>query len=224
MNEQQKLRLDILRACNFNIEEAQKCIDFIHDGNTVYKSDLSPECLSDGIYYIYDNDLVERFDGNNPPSTTMICKYKVKYIGVVQGNHSVAIALQDVSKSKISLTFRNSDKDHGSYKDNYEDAVHDWDGASNTMLLNHIGLNSSIQRKDGEYIPTLAELYLICFNLKTINAAIYFVGGQILASWYWSSTEYSSTDAWSLNLNDGTASYITKRLYTFNVRLVKKFL
>lgn len=59
MNEQQKLRLDILRACNFNIEEAQKCVDFIHVGNTVCKPGLSPECLSDGVYYIYDSGLVE---------------------------------------------------------------------------------------------------------------------------------------------------------------------
>lgn len=224
MNEQQKLRLDILRACNFNIGEAQKCIDFIHDGNTVCKPDLSPECLSDGVYYIYDNDLVERFDGNNPPSTTMIYKYKVKYIGVVQGNHSVAVALQNVSKDEITLSSKKSDKDHGGFKDNYEDAVQDWDGTFNTMLLNQIGLNPAIPLRDGEYIPALAELYLICLNRKAINAAMRFVGGQVLAGWYWSSTEYSDTDAWSLNLNDGTASYITKRLYTFDVRLVKKFL
>lgn len=91
MNEDQKFRLAILRACNFNIEEAQKCVDFIKGEKC--KPSLSPERLSDGVYYIYDNGLVERFDGNNPPSTTMIYKYKVKYIGIIQGNHSIAIAL-----------------------------------------------------------------------------------------------------------------------------------
>ena len=146
------------------------------------------------------------------------------YIGIVQGSHSVAIALQDVSEDEITLTSKTSDKDHGGYKDNYMDAVQDWDGAENTERLKRIGLNPAIQLKDGEYIPTLAELYLICLNRKTINAAMRFVGGQELAGWYWSSTESSATGAWSLSLGTGGAYTYTKATTTNRVRPVSAFL
>ena len=104
------------------------------------------------------------------------------------------------------------------------DAVQDWDGKGNTERLKQIGLNPAIQLKDGEYIPTLAELYLICLNRKAINAAMRFVGGQELAGWYWSSTEYSATSAWCLYLGDGGADDFTKASGTARVRPVSAFL
>ena len=94
----------------------------------------------------------------------------------------------------------------------------------NTERLKQIGLNPAIQLKDGEYIPTLAELYLICLNRKAINAAMRFVGGQELAGWYWSSTEYSATGAWSFYLDDGSAGYFTKATNAGRVRPVSAFL
>ena len=104
------------------------------------------------------------------------------------------------------------------------DAVQDWDGKGNTERLKQIGLNPAIQLKDGEYIPTLAELYLICLNRKAINAAMRFVGGQELAGWYWSSTEYSATTAWLLNLGYGSAYDTTKATTANRVRPVSAFL
>lgn len=88
----------------------------------------------------------------------------------------------------------------------------------------HTGLNPAIQLKEGEYIPTLAELYLICLNRRAINAAMRFVGGQELSGWYWSSTESSATYAWILNLYNGSADYYTKATYTRRVRPVSAFL
>lgn len=46
--------------------------------------------------------------------------------------------------------------------DGVMDAVQDWQGKQNTEHLQAVGLNPAIQLRDGEYIPTLAELYLIC--------------------------------------------------------------
>ena len=125
---------------------------------------------------------------------------------------------------EITLTAKESKNDHGGCKDSYMDAVQDWDGKGNTERLKQIGLNPAIQLKDGEYIPTLAELYLICLNRKAINAAMRFVGGQELAGWYWSSTESSATYAWYLNLSGGFASTSPKATYTGRVRPVSAFL
>ena len=174
--------------------------------------------LADGVYIITENNQIIPF--NFPLYLTE----RVEYIGLVQGNHSIAISLYDVSSDEITLTAKESKKDHGGYKDNYMDAVQDWDGKGNTERLKQIELNPAIQLKDGEYIPTLAELYLICLNRKAINAAMRFVGGQELAGWYWSSTEYSATYAWYLYLNDGTTGNGTKTTLTCRVRLVKQFI
>lgn len=172
----------------------------------------------DGVYIITENNQIIPF--NSSFSLTE----RATYIGLVQGSHSVAISLHDVSEDEITLTAKESKKDHGGYKDSYMDAVQDWDGKGNTERLKQIGLNPAIQLKDGEYIPTLAELYLICLNRKAINAAMRFVGGQELAGWYWSSTEYSATNAWYLYLNCGYANYSAKATATNRVRLVKQFI
>lgn len=224
MNEEQKLRLDILRGCNFNVEVAQKCIDFIRGGEVECKHNPLLEYARDGVYYVYDNGFAERFAGNNPH--LYVDEHKVEYIGFIQGLHSIAIALHDVSVDEITLTSKKDDTlDHyiDSYIDSYVDAVQDWQGKQNTEHLQAVGLNSAIQLKDGEYIPTLAELYLICLNRKAINAAMRFVGGQELAGWYWSSTEHSETYAWGLSLSNGYAGIITKATDTGRVRLVREF-
>ena len=172
--------------------------------------------LADGVYIITENNQTIPF--NFPLCLTE----RVEYIGLVQGNHSIAIASYDVSSDEITLT-TNENNELRHYID-YMDAVQDWDGKGNTERLKKIGLNNDIQLKEGEYIPTLAELYLICLNQKAINEAIDFVGGQKLKGWYWSSTEYSATYAWGLSLNDGTAYLITKNKTMYKVRLVKQFI
>lgn len=218
INDTMRVRMCLLKENGYNVEAAQKCWDFVR-GDETKKQEPATEQLRDGVYIIQENGFAVRFIGDKTVAG------KAAYIGIVQGSHSVAIALQDVSEDEITLTSKTSDKDHGGYKDNYMDAVQDWDGAENTERLKRIGLNPAIQLKDGEYIPTLAELYLICLNRKAINAAMRFVGGQELAGWYWSSTEYSAPIAWDLGLLSGTAYYYgAKATITYRVRPVSAFL
>ena len=217
-NSMQQIRMCLLKENGNNVEAAQKCWDFVR-GNEVKKQEPASDRLIDGVYLIDTKGNAVAFAGDDTCTVN-----DTAYIGIVQGSHSVAIALHDVSKNEITLTSKTSDKDHGGYKDNYMDAVQDWDGAENTERLKRIGLNPAIQLKDGEYIPTLAELYLICLNRKAINAAMRFVGGQELAGWYWSSTDCSATFAWGLDLTNGTANYYTKAPYSGRVRPVSAFL
>ena len=217
INDTMRVRMCLLKENGYNVEAAQKCWDFVR-GDEAKKQEPATEQLRDGVYIIQENGFAVRFIGDKTVAG------KAAYIGIVQGSHSVAIALQDVSEDEITLTSKKSDKDHGGYKDNYMDAVRDWDGAENTERLKRIGLNPAIQLRDGEYIPTLAELYLICLNRKAINAAMRFVGGQELAGWYWSSTEYSAPYAWCLGLGNGYADSYTKATGTGRVRPVSAFL
>ena len=219
INDAMQIRMTLLKETGYNVETAQKCWDFVRGGDEAKKQEPASNRLADGVYLIDTKGNAVRYDGEDTETVN-----DTAYIGIIQGSHSVAIALQDVSEDEITLT-TGKDDGKGHYIDNYLDAVQDWQGKKNTEHLQAAGLNPAIQLKDGEYIPTLAELYLICLNRKAINAAMRFVGGQELAGWYWSSTEYSATSAWGLYLSDGYANnWGTKATYTSRVRPVSAFL
>ena len=212
------VRLGLLRETGYNVEVAQKCLDFVRGVNEVKKQEPSSDRLEDGVYLIDTNGHADRYDGEDTETIN-----DTAYIGVVQGSHSVAISLYDASKKEITLTSKGNDKKHGGYKYKYTDAVQDWDGEANTERLKQIGLNPAIQLKDGEYIPSLAEMYLISLNLKVINAAIRFVGGEYISDCCWSSTEYSATSSWFLNLYNGGAGIGANDSTYRRVRPVKHF-
>ena len=218
INNDMQVRMTLLKETGYNVETAQKCWDFVRGGDEAKKQEPASDRLADGVYLIDTKGNAVRYDGETTETVN-----DTAYIGIVQGSHSVAISLHDVSEDEITLTSKKDDG-KGHYIDSYMDAVQDWQGKKNTEHLQAVGLNPAIQLKDGEYIPTLAELYLICLNRKAINAAMRFVGGQELAGWYWSSTEYSATYAWFLGLNGGYAGIITKATHTFRVRPVSAFL
>lgn len=210
--------MTLLKETGYNVETAQKCWDFVRGGDEAKKQEPASDRLADGVYLIDTKGNAVAFAGDDTCTVN-----DTAYIGIVQGSHSVAIALRDVSEDEITLTSKKDDG-KGHYIDSYMDAVQDWQGKKNTEHLQAVGLNPAIQLKDGEYIPTLAELYLICLNRKAINAAMRFVGGQELAGWYWSSTECSATGAWCLGLNGGYANFGTKATNTGRVRPVSAFL
>ena len=217
INDAMQVRMTLLKETGYNVETAQKCWDFVRGGDEAKKQEPTSDRLADGVYLIDTKGNAVRYDGEDTETTN-----DTAYIGIVQGTHSVAISLHDVSEDEITLTSKKDDG-KGHYIDRYMDAVQDWQGKKNTEHLQAVGLNPAIQLKDGEYIPTLAELYLICLNRKAINAAMRFVGGQELAGWYWSSTEYSSTLAWRLYLGGGGAGVNTKATGKFRVRPVSAF-
>lgn len=76
------------------------------------------------------------------------------------------------------------------------------------------------------WLPSLGELMMIYANMRKINYALSLIEGatQLAETWYWSSTECSATDAWLLDLYDGTASKSLKASYQYRVRAVSAFL
>ena len=218
INDAMQVRMTLLKETGYNVETAQKCWDFVRGGDEAKKQEPTSDRLADGVYLIDTKDNAVRYDGEDTETVN-----DTAYIGIIQGSHSVAISLRDVSEDEITLTSKKDDG-KGHYIDSYMDAVQDWQGKKNTEHLQAVGLNPAIQLKDGEYIPTLAEMYLICLNRKAINAAMRFVGGQELKGWYWSSTECSATHAWYLCHDDGYAGYGTKTTPARKVRTVSEFL
>jgi hypothetical protein len=223
INDAARLRLCLLKETGYNVETAKKCWDFVK-GRTeeIEAVEDASNTLADGVYIIGSNGEVISFIGND----TKLGDIKPAYIGIVEGIRSIKVALYDAAKGKdIELTAKKDTTSYSGYINNYMDAVQDWNGNENTEHLKEIGLNSTIDLKDGEYIPALAEMYLLCRNRKQVNEALRFIGAEILDDlWYWTSTEYSSTFAWYLGLGNGYAYYSTKAAGQYRVRAVSAFL
>jgi len=198
LSQEQKLKLALYNDFR---EEAQSLFNWLNSNinnpsNNQPIVGVTETLYSDGVYYIYEDGSTELFDfaKQNKPQKT------VKRIGVRMGEHSIAVNLEDLPEQ--SLTNKKDDGNYSSYIGEYDDAVADWNGKSNTEHIKQVG--TGIELKDDEWIPSVAELYLIYLNKRSINAAIELSGGsRIKDGWYWSSTEFSATNAWYLHLLDG---------------------
>lgn len=207
-------------------EEAPKVYDFIKSpakeseevNVTVQSVHIPGELLTtDGVYYIYEDGTEEKFDYQKRNAPTK----KVKRIGVVMGSHALAVNLEDYPEQPLT-----NQKDRGNnynYISEHDDAVADWNGKANTEHIKSIG--TGIELKDDEWIPSVAELYLIYLNKRSINAAIELSGGShIKDDWYWTSTEYSAAGAWPLRLHDGCLNrWYPKVTGSYYVRAVAAF-
>ena len=86
------------------------------------------------------------------------------------------------------------------------DAITDWDGEANNKDYGDL-LNPEIGLKEGQYIPSLAQLHLILLNIKEVNKALEDVGGSPMRKeWYWSSTEGSAHYSWYVHFGNGHSS------------------
>ena len=76
------------------------------------------------------------------------------------------------------------------------------------------------------WLPSLGEMTMIYANMTKINYALSLINGatQLAETAYWTSTEYSSTLAWSLYLGIGFANTNTKATNQYRVRAVSAFL
>ena len=227
LSDVQQFRYELLQWCG-NVEDAEKANTFVmgKDEKPV-QAQLPKSGIEDGIYLIHADGKATLFELEYTKDDNM--DSEVEAIGLKMGDFSIEIALHDEAKGEgITLTTKentNENEDKAYYIGNYDDAVADMDGANNTDHLRNI-LNPKIQLADEWYIPSLGEMYRIFINKKAINEALDYIGGDRLQDrWYWTSTEFSATNAWILYLHDGLADHwATKASDTFRVRAVSAFI
>lgn len=227
LSDVQQFRYELLQWCG-NVEDAEKANTFVmgKDEKPV-QAQLPKSGMEDGIYLVHADGKATLFELEYTKDDNM--DSEVVAIGLKMGSFGIKIALHDEANGDgITLTTKsNSDlkADQDYYIDKYDDAVADMDGARNTNHLRNI-LNPQIKLADDWYIPSLGELYRIFINKKAINAALEFAKGDKLQDrWYWTSTEYSATNAWGLDLYDGnTYGWNTKASYAGRVRAVSAFI
>lgn len=224
MTTDEKERLEIVKeVCSLQDCTLQEIYNFVKTGKAVTgplpktANNPEPAALADGVYIVTKDGRADKFTGTN---LILDCDNPVIGIGVKQGDRAVVVALTDAAGGKdITLTANEDTTDYDGYIPEYIDAVADWNGKANTAHLREIGLNPAINLKDGEYIPSVGEMYLIYTHRKEINAALRHVGGQEIPSkGYWTSTERSATHAWLLSLSNGTLPWSTKASHGTRVR------
>lgn len=215
LNDKQNLRYELLKATNYDVVNAKKCYDFVAGDEPQSQPIAGTTELADGIYIMYGKHAV-LFTGQEVSEND---KHGCTGIGIKFGGKSLVLALDDVSDEDIELT---TEKGGTRFITDYHQATEDMDGMAATNDIHDI-LNMSLS--DDEYVPSLGELYFILAHFSRINAALKAVGGEPLRNdWYWSSTQYSTTHAWGLNLDDGLAINDTKAAYQLRVRPVSAFL
>ena len=214
LTNEQMLRYFIFKDCGFDEEIAKKSYDFVM-GNE--QPEPQPESkpateLADGIYLMYEKHAV-LFTGQE------VSAQGCTGVGVKFGGKSLVLALTDISDDDVELTTQQGGT---RFITDYHQAAEDMDGKAATDDIRDI-LNMGIA--DDEYIPSLGELYFMLAHFTQINAALEAVGGEPLRNdWYWSSTQYSASTAWTLYLYRGYAYYGTKATSQFRVRPVSAFL
>jgi hypothetical protein len=130
------------------------------------------------------------------------------------------VSLQDATEEPVELC--SEDTKNNKYYEREVDAIFDYDGKSNTAAL---PLNEEIKLKDEEYIPSSGQLIIMCKVKDELNRMLTKCGGDTLKDdCYWSSTEYSGSNAWSVDLSDGNVRYWgTKATFQYRVRPVSAF-
>ena len=124
-------------------------------------------------------------------------------------------------------------------------AFNDWNGKQNTAAqITHAECNTSSYapgfcaaysrtNANGQgltagkwWLPSMGEMMMIYANMRKVNYALSLIEGatQLAETWYWTSTEFGATIAWSLSLYHGYANFYTKATYQSRVRAVSAFI
>ena len=216
--ENQKLRCALLTKCEFNVAKADEAYKFIM-GSEAASPAPQTETYPDGIYIVDCKGKAVLYTG---PDTETV--NDTIGIGIKQGSKSLLVGLTDAADTANQNCELTTKQGGSRFFKSHADAVADWDGKAGTDDLREI-LNPAIKMDEKQYIPSLGQMYFILCHLKAVNEALAFVGGQPLEvdAWYWSSTSYSATGAWSLYLSNGNAYGITKATYQYRVRPVSAF-
>lgn len=169
-----------------------------------------------GLYLIYGNGHAEPFTGDNS-------KDCVRYIGLKHRYMSFAISLTEHDSVQLLDDDSREESGSGTYYERECDALFDIDGRGNTERL--VARNPKLRNllEDGEYIPSLGQLNLMAHYMDELNKAFAYVSASPLSSaWYWSSTEYSQSNAWYVNFSNGSTSNNYK-YSSYRVRAVIDF-
>lgn len=162
---------------------------------------LSIDKASDGVYMLTDNqklikpDFFGLYKGSKP----------VYAIVVIDAGRKIAV---DLEESEDELCMLEEYKSTGKEFDTRNEAVQDFDGKDNTSaLLKENSPAAKYCTERGKHLPSAGEMKLVNKYRELVDAALVMAGGKpFQASWYWTSTQYSSYDSWVLHWSGGSVT------------------
>ena len=163
---------------------------------------------------------------------------------VVEGGHVLVVAPTECDSNGL-LWSSEAVTGGGTVTTNRVTAYNDWNGKNNTAAqitkaacqgasyapgfcaayertnVNGYGLTAGKW-----WLPSVGEMMMIYANMEKINYALSLITGaqQLAETWYWTSTEYSATNAWSLGLSIGSLYGNAKASSRGRVRAVSAFI
>ena len=156
----------------------------------------------DGVYLIYEqreNGQLKRwcelFACNNNKDCAVAVAFKF-------GQVSLILYGQNIEDCNMTCKY----KEPISFITTHADAACDFMGRKRTQDLIERGLScvDKLPESKDWYIPAIGELYVMYLMKNKINKALEYIGAELIKdTWYWSSTEYSATYAWSLYFYNG---------------------
>ena len=207
LNEMQQLRLLLIKWSNFDLVGAEKMYNFVVNEQPKKLGTPVVNDRPDGIYFILSpNNIIHESSATDEDKRNSIA------VGVKMGSKFANVTLNDVAGgSKVALCVDNEyfDKIKVINHSEFYDVISDWNGIENTNKLRN-NLNPEINLSKDEYIPSMAQLFLIMLNIKDINKALEEAGGTpIKEKWYWSSTDDSEVTGWIVSFGGG-CDFVTK--------------
>ena len=210
---EQEFRLLLVEKSNYDLAKAEKLYNFIIGKNP--KESSINEAKPDGIYFILtpSNAIHESLATDED-------KHNCIAVGVKMGDRFANVVLHDAAGGEDIALCQGDKVPCGSeqfFRRTFNEAMADWNGMASTNDMRD-SLNPDINLGENEYIPSVAQLHLILLNINEVNKALVEAGGEPMKdSWYWSSTESSSYNAWVVGFDDGFANGYCKH-YNFVVR------
>ena len=196
---EQEFRLLLVEKSNYDLAKAEKLYNFIIGENP--KEFSINEAKPDGIYFILSPS-----NAIHESLATDEDKHNCIAVGVKMGNRFANVLLHDAAGGEEIKLCQVNKVPCGSkqfFRKTLCEVMSDWDGETNTNVMYH-ALNPDINLGENEYIPSVAQLHLILLNINEVNKALVEAGGEPMEDeWYWSSTENSSNEAWSMYFNGG---------------------
>ena len=200
-----------------------------HKKNDELTTKADTAFVSDGVYILHETLGVKGVEGWNPKDNDGV-------VGIlfIEDDHKILIATEDAPEN---LTWSKKRGLINQPVEEIEDVESDFNGEMYCRRLDSPDFPAAyycLNYKKGNCswcLPSSGELWMICRHLDEIQNALETVGGQkLITTWvegvpvYWSSTEYSATHAWYLNLrNSYLHGWYGKVIGNGKVRPISKF-